>query len=139
MECVGCADTGLNSKGGLCHPCKAKGRQTVKDTLVEAVADLFDAALGRGRIPTEADVLQIVEWAYVPKVTYAAGFRGNNGGSMVMFAGPSRDIDVMLQTTPPRAGTAYIVRLTKQAPNEEPKMKPMAKWRVDKWRIKKAK
>lgn len=88
LKCKACEDTGLNSKGGLCHPCLAHNRQTLRDAVLRAVKACFDNLWDQGMIPGCADVEAVVRWAFEPRVTYAAGFRDRHGDDMRMFAGP---------------------------------------------------
>lgn len=129
--CVGCGDTGINSRGGPCVPCLKHKRHPFKKALLGALEELItDAA----PVPSVEKVASVCKWAYRPRVMYAAGYRID--GEMQFFAGPTPHIgnldDVMLDVGVPHP--AYIVVITKsQYYWQEDGMKPIAKWDGEKW------
>ena len=136
--CVACGDTGLNSKGGLCSPCRNKGRQPLRDAALGAVSEVFAQALRCGRVPAKQEVVDAVAWAYEPAVQYAACFRG--GGGMGMFAGPEPSLDTLLELAPPLdpfARPAFIVKLTRTTRGAAPIKEPVARWKGGKWQRRK--
>jgi len=140
ITCIACGDTGLNSRGDLCSPCRKHGRQPRRDAVLNAVKRLFAGCWKRDKIPTEEEVVAAVRWAYGPRVTYAAGYRGADG-SMGMFAGPTPALLDVLGITPeadPYGRTAYIVEIVRATHREgEPTIRPVARWRGGRWQRKK--
>jgi len=139
VACVACGDTGRNSKGGICAPCRNKGRQPLRDAVLGAVTDLFASYWARGDIPTEDRILEAVRLACVPPVSYVAGFRDSNG-DMAILSGPLPDIAPLLTYTPPEdpyRRKAYIVRSTRTGRTTDPIIEPVARWKDGRWQRKK--
>lgn len=134
LTCVACGDTGRNSRGGLCRPCAAHGRQPLRDAVLRAIEQTFETARQRGRVPQPDDVMRVVRAAMEPRVTYAAGFRVD--GEIAMFGGPTEDYEELLGITPPHppGGPAFIIRMIKSTePSTLPMLKPVAKWNGERW------
>lgn len=135
-ECIACGDTGRNSKGGPCHPCRANGRQPLRDVIVEGIDKLFAKF---EIVPPRSEVMKLIEWAYLPRYVYATGFRDADGG-MGMFEGPTPDLGKLLDKEPPEdplRRTAYIVEFTRSKHwGEEDTHKPVARWADGRWQRK---
>jgi len=130
-SCGSCNDTGLNSKGVLCHPCWVNGRQPLRDRLISSLQKLFDAEWEKGKLPDRRDVVDVVRWAFNPPVLYAAGYRQKDG-SMGMFAGPDPDISKILSVEPEEDKPAYIVCIIEMVKGES-HIERIARWRDGKW------
>lgn len=132
-ECVGCGDTGLNSKGGACVPCQRSGRQTLRRNVVAAVEAVFAEYNAIGELPPRLRVEDAIAWAYKPRVEYAAGYR--DGQSMGMFAGQTANINEIFDAVPDEKENrpAYIVSFTRTTYGAEPLVKPEAKWIDGRW------
>lgn len=142
IVCVGCADTGRNSKGGVCVPCQKNGRHPVRSGVLRAVGGLFDRMAKDGAVPTQEEVVAAVAWAYAPAITYGAGYRGK-GGVMAMFGGPTPDLHGIYETVPGDGFNAdkpaFVIEFTKTTFGGEPKARPIARWKGDRWVSRKAK
>jgi len=140
ITCIACDDTGLNSRGGLCSPCHKRGRQPRRDAVLGVVEGLFAKYWEDAKIPTEEEVVAAVRWAYSPRITYAAGYRGADG-SMGMFAGPTPALTDMFDITPeadPYGRVAYIVEIVRaNCMGCEPTIRPVARWHGGRWQRKK--
>lgn len=133
--CIACNDTGLNSKGGLCYPCRSKSRQPLRDAAIASLTDLFNTCFDEFRLPSEDEIIESVKWACAPKVQYAAGYRGKDS-AMGIFAGPVIDLDEMLAVIPPidRSGrTAFIIEMVWAQPRGELITAPVARWKDGQW------
>jgi len=146
LTCVACGDTSRNSKGGPCVPCRTNGRQPLRDAVLRAVTHAFTIAKTEGRIPTEGDVMAAVREAMQPRVAYVAGFREDlaellrePGAKVGMFAGPTPELNDLLEIKPPEdpyGYTAYILRTTRSSnPDEKPLVVPVARWRGGRWQM----
>lgn len=132
-ECIGCGDTGINSRGGVCVPCQSNGRTFLSDAVSCAIAEAF-----RDKpVPRMEELVDILRWAYRPRVTYGACFRGD-GGEVGVFEGPHRTIEECMVTPPVACDMpAYIVEFIRRGYNEEPHVRPVAMWHGMRWRLRK--
>lgn len=133
--CVSCGDTGINSKGGICTPCHRQGRQPLKRAVLGALKQVFAECHEMGRLPDPCELRSAIDWAYAPRVLYAAGYRDKDGG-MAYFSGASVDQKSVFVTPPelsdPRP--AFVVALIKDDHyKEEPILEPIARWNGAKW------
>lgn len=137
FRCIACEDTGINSKGGQCIPCKNNERQLLRNAVIAAVKVVFAKATAAGRLPDPCEVRSAVDWAYAPRRMYAAGFRDPDGEMRDMFAGPTaKRENITYDITPdeddPRP--AFIVEIVKgDVYGEEPTVLPNMKWRDGFW------
>ena len=159
IVCPACNDTGLDSSGGLCHPCRVKGRQPVRDAVLRAVAGVFNRRLTSGSaehdvlsgysLPKEEELVEAVRWAFKPHVTYAIGYPLENGGVDIIF-GPNPAMNTMLEwngypvNNRPDGGLKgfgldkklYIVKFTKTTIYSIPLIEPVARWKDGHWQMK---
>ena len=149
VVCPACNDTGLNSSGGLCHPCQVKSRQPLRDAVLAAVTEVFAERYTNGGLPTLEQVKEVVDWAFKPHVVYAIGYPLENGGVDIIF-GPDRSVDVMFVWNGYPVNNRhdgglkgfgldkklYIVKFTKTTFHSVPLIEPIARWKDGKWQMK---
>ena len=132
--CLACQDTGVNSNGNVCLPCKRANRQTVRNATVAAVQGCFIEHWRRGAVPCVETVVDAVREAMQPRVTYIAAFK--YGAKITVFAGPADAPYQLLAAKPPKCSrgcNAYIIRRTRSLdPDRPPFDEPIAKW-CGKW------
>lgn len=135
-QCEACGSTGINSRGGACVPCQKNGRQLLRNAVISATKVVFAKALEAGRLPDPCELRSAIDWAYQPRVMFAAGYRDPDG-SMAMFAGPTPrreniTYDISPDENDPRP--AFIVELIKaDVYREEPTVRPNMKWKDGFW------
>lgn len=136
FRCVACGDTGINSRGGPCVPCQTNGRQLLRAATIQAIKTVFARCAAANRLPDPCELRSAIEWAYQPRITYAAGYR-NQDGSMAMFAGPTPKRENITYDIVPDEGDprpAYIVEFTKGAGyGDEPTIRPNMRWKDGYW------
>lgn len=133
-RCPACQDTGNNSKGGICFPCKKKGRNPQRSRVLSAVGGLFDRLYIDNRLPSRGEVGHAVKWAYRPRVYYVVGSNMPGGGFAGVY-GPIASLTQIQEYVPEdeEATNVYIVEVTDATYGAEPKRKPIAKWNGEAW------
>lgn len=134
--CLACNDTGVNSKGGICYPCRANGRQPLRDSVLKAVNDVFARHWQHDALPNVDHVLDAVRWAFKPKVEFTAVYRFATG-ELVRFGGPCLRFEDLQNKRPAKKHPAYIIMTVRVSFFSEPVTIPIARWNGKEWKQKK--
>jgi len=139
-SCQACNGTGINSKGGICYPCKQQNKSPLKDAIKDAVETVFLVATAQNRIPKKEELHAAIDRAFQPATTYSVVFRDKDGTVTVM-AGPCGSLADALEIDPTcteRVGffeaENRVVYVVKELAGEQ---EPVARWNDGKWQIRK--
>lgn len=136
LICKACNDTGLNSKGAICHICHKHGRQPMRSLCLLTIASVFSDKYDQDILPTQQEITDAVEWVFAPPIIYHGVMRFSNGTEH-SFGQPTIDINDILKERPWERnldGTkVMIVEERKSKFGEPPERKVVAKVKNEKW------
>lgn len=136
-ECAACGDTGLDSKGRACRPCIMKGRKPLMRAIRQAINTAFINYAEKGDLPTRTALIDAIDWAFLPRIVYIAGYKDHEGDVTEYVAGPTPDLAALEESVELDDNTVFIVELTKVKYGEDPETRVIARWKDGKWSRKK--